>query len=66
MSEEFNREHIYSQPSFMRGLARLIDFSGDLDKYKHYEEPDSALLAQDWQTVGRDIQVALERYGRQQ
>jgi hypothetical protein len=62
MSDDFNKSPIYQSPSFLRGLARLVDFSGEIDQYNTSSDPDTNALQEDWKAVGNDLKVALKRY----
>lgn len=62
MSDDFNHSPIYQSPSFLRGLARLVDFSGEIDRYKTSGDPDAAALQEDWKAVGNDLKTALVQY----
>lgn len=61
-------EHIYrlfSQPSFVEGMARLFDFGGKLNNYNYSETEDEAdfnAIYSDWQTVGQDMLFAFEKF----
>lgn len=58
-----------SNPSFMKGVARVFDFSQSLDKYNTSpttEEADFNAIKSDWEAVGKDIRVAIEKYGERQ
>lgn len=60
---------LFINPSFGRGIARIVDLFGNLDDYnydKTEKEADSKALRRDWTIVGRDISHALEEYGRTQ
>ena len=49
---------LYSQPSFLEGMARLVDFAGSLNVYNYAASPDEAdarALLSDWEAVGFDL-----------
>lgn len=57
-------ELINSLPSFGKGMGRVFDFYGDLDKdaYNKSEtalEADRKALKSDWQAIGEDIYESL-------
>ncbi len=54
-----------NKPSFMKGIARILDLFGSIDdtkKEKAVESNTPEILAKDWQAVGRDIIHATEVY----
>lgn len=61
---QMNSTDIFRQPSFLKGMARVIDLFGNLDEYKYTENPDSELLQRDWENVGADLKEALEKHER--
>lgn len=59
---------LFSEPSFIEGIARIIDFGSTLNQYNDSIsdfEADYRALKSDWQAVGIDMQEALEEYGKQ-
>lgn len=57
--------NLYTPPSFFKGMARVFDLFGTLDRYyihKTEEEADSNALRRDWQIVGKDIFYAIKIY----
>lgn len=55
----------YTNPSALKGSARLADLFGDLDTYnydKSQEKEDSKALQRDWTIVGTDIKQAIKSY----
>ena len=56
---------LFARPSFLTGIARLLDFGGTLKIYNEYDIPDNAdmrAFAEDWRALGLDFSKALERY----
>lgn len=56
---------LYARPSFLEGLARLVDFGNGLAEYNSIESDDLAdfqALASDWNNVGADIMVSIEKF----
>lgn len=56
---------LYARPSFLEGLARLVDFTGSLNTYNSSnspEEADSRALMSDWEAVGLDLISAYEEF----
>jgi len=59
--------YLFAQPSFIGGVARLLDFAGSLNEYNYSRtraEADTVALSQDWQAVGSDISMATKKYGQ--
>jgi hypothetical protein len=53
---------LFAQPSFIEGVARLIDFGNTLQIYNTSlsgEQADALALAADWQVVGDDLEKAI-------
>jgi hypothetical protein len=62
-----SRIHLYATPSFMRGIARLVDPLGLLDTYNISSTPEQAdyqAVLSDWMSVGDDIACAITEYGK--
>ena len=56
---------LYAQPSFVDGLARVLDVGGTFDDYNTSAteaESDGLALASDWYAVGADLYHAILRY----
>ncbi|MEI6533556.1 MAG: hypothetical protein WCO06_07020 [Candidatus Roizmanbacteria bacterium] len=57
---------IYRQPSFLKGIARIFDLFGVLDRSQTQCEEqmvDYTASKRDWNIIGNDISRALNRYG---
>ena len=55
-------ELLFAQPSFLEGVARVLDFGGAMTAYNEIEDPDQAdalALASDWRAVGDDLWSAI-------
>jgi hypothetical protein len=53
----------FSSPSFLEGMARLVDFHGDLNSQifcANPDEVDALALASDWNAVRHEIDQAAE------
>lgn len=53
---------LFARPSFMEGLARILDMGNTLQEYNHSATPKEAdfrAMLADWTAVGDDIQTAL-------
>ena len=54
-----------ARPSFLEGIARLMDFGNTLNEYKSYPngaEADYAAIARDWATIGLDFRNAVVKF----
>lgn len=54
-----------ARPSFLEGIARLMDFGNTLDAYKSYSsgtEADRAAIARDWAMIGLDFRNAIAEF----
>ncbi len=60
---------LYAEPSFLEGMARVVDIGGTLQTYnvsKTEQEADIAAMKNDWRAVGEDIQTSIADYEQQQ
>jgi len=60
-------QSMYRIPSFTKGVARTVSLVGGLDSYatsRTPQEADTRALREDWQAVGKDLNVALHTYGK--
>ncbi len=58
--------HLFAQPSFMTGVARIFDWRGTLDEYNSSQTPEVAdyyALLSDWKAVGNDMWHAIRKFG---
>jgi hypothetical protein len=56
---------LYARPSFLEGMARLIDFSGVLNTYNVSltpEEADFRAILSDWEAVGLELLLAEKNF----
>jgi hypothetical protein len=56
---------LYASPSFLEGIARIVDVSGSLNSYNispGESIADCRALLSDWKEVGRDIVAAIGEY----
>ncbi len=54
---------LFARPSFLEGMARIIDIGGVLNVYhtaRTPQEADAIASACDWSAVGQDIMGAME------
>ena len=57
-------DYLYAHPSFLEGVARIMDFGGTLtafNKSRTPSEADARATFEDWRAVGNDLRVAVER-----
>ena len=58
---------LFARPSFLEGIARMMDFGSSLNIYnesKTPEEADSMAILNDWYAVGQDMQAGIRKYER--
>jgi hypothetical protein len=56
---------LYARPSFIEGIARIVDLGGTLNEYNRSPTPDEAdfdALEADWRMLGQDLEQALAIY----
>jgi hypothetical protein len=56
---------LFARPSFIEGMARVLDMGGTLDSYNYSETDEQAdflALFADWHSVGKDIETAWKAY----
>lgn len=56
---------LFADPSFLAGLAAVLDIGGGLIVYNESrsgQEADYRALASDWAVVGKDILVAIDNF----
>ena len=69
MSDKNLTMYLFSQPSFIDGMARALDLGGVFDMYNESQdgrEADYIALKNDWAMVGADISNTIEQYGQEQ
>jgi len=55
---------LFARPSFVEGMARLLDFGGSLSEFNSSltpEQADCLALRMDWRLIGQDFQEAVSR-----
>ena len=53
---------LFARPSFLEGVARLLDLGGTLNEYNESNSPEDAdlvALRSDWEALGQDYRSAL-------
>lgn len=62
-------EFLYARPSFVEGVARILDFGNTLNEYNYSRAPEQAdflALRADWRVAARDMGIALSEEVRQE
>ncbi len=57
---------LFARPSFLEGVARLIDFGDTLTEYNRSitgELADRIATSSDWAAIGRDVTRVMEQHG---
>ncbi len=63
--ESMNTDFLYARPSFLEGIARLVDFGGTLNEYNQFptpQEADAAAIRSDWAMIGQDMWYAIHEF----
>lgn len=58
---------LFARPSFIEGVARIVDLGGTLSIYNESgtpEDADLSALFSDWKAVGEDLKSAIGKYER--
>jgi hypothetical protein len=61
--------YLFARPSFLEGLARILDLSGSLQEYnysKSGEQADARAISSDWEMIGEDIRTSIRTYGEEE
>jgi len=61
-------QFLFARPSFIEGVARVVDLGGTLQIYNGSitpKEADARALVADWLAVGEDIHAAMSEYAEQ-
>ncbi len=59
----FSAYKLFAEPTFLRGLAKVLDLGNTLDYYNDSDSPTQAdvdALREDWEIIGQDMRDALE------
>ena len=62
-------DFLFAKPSFVEGIARIIDIGGTLqvdNQSATPEEADAQALSNDWKAVGNDIKSAMDIHNKNQ
>ena len=52
---------LFARPSFVEGMARIMDFGNTLSEYNRSPDPDAIAIAADWNAVAEDLYKAIEQ-----
>lgn len=59
---------LFASPSFIEGMARLLDLGGTLEVYNDSETTvaaDARALEADWRAIGEDLKRAVRMYAEE-
>lgn len=68
MTNYHTRRILYAEPSFLEGMARVLDLGATLQQYRSSrteDEADMEAMRDDWVAVGEDIRVSMAVYEQQ-
>lgn len=57
--------HLFAGPSFIEGMARVLDMGATLQEYNTSNtdsEADAKALKNDWKMIGKDVKDAISKY----
>ena len=58
-------DFLVARPSFLSGVARLLDLWGGFDGYnvsRDGRSADEMALNADWRVIGQDLEIAIEKF----
>ena len=55
-------DFLYARPSFLEGMARVMDIGDTLNEYNASDDPDTIALLMDWLAVGQAMRQAIGEY----
>ena len=58
-------DYIYARPSFLEGVARIMDIGGTLNEYNYAsdgQQADAIAIWSDWAVIGQDMYTAMGIY----
>lgn len=61
-------DFLFARPSFVEGVARILDFGNTLSEYNVALTPEQAgtlALVADWLAVGADLRPTMVRYSEE-
>ena len=60
--EDMYSDFLYARPSFLEGMARVMDIGGTLNEYNSSGDPDTIALLMDWLVVGQAMRQAIDEH----
>lgn len=64
MKKLYVPNRLFAGPSFLEGVARVLDVGVTLQEYNEEAHPDVNALKNDWRAVGDDLKSSLTLYER--
>ncbi len=55
-------DFLFARPSFVEGIARILDFGDTLTEYNRSEQADALALRADWRAVATELRRAAAKY----
>ena len=58
-------DYLFARPSFIEGVARIMDIGGTLNEYNYAsdgQEADAIAIWSDWAVIGQDMYKAMGIY----
>jgi len=65
VSRNYKATYLFAMPTFLRGMARVLDLGDTLTVYNTFKDENTAdyeALKRDWEQVGIDIAEAMKEY----
>ncbi len=65
MSDQIHSSSLYTDSSFLRGMARVADLFDTMNRYNSYnikKDPDYEALKRDWGIIGGELHGGIEQY----
>ena len=66
MKTKYTPHQLFAEPSFLEGVASVLDIGGvlhkDYNSSKNENEADRKALQNDWRAVGDDIKISISKY----
>jgi hypothetical protein len=64
VADEIQSTYLFARPSFVEGVARMVDLSNSLNTYNQSltgTQADARSIYEDWKALGHDVRVSLEQ-----
>ncbi|TSC83528.1 MAG: hypothetical protein G01um101417_511 [Parcubacteria group bacterium Gr01-1014_17] len=62
MKRFYISNRLFAEPSFVEGMARVLDIGGTLQRYNTEHDPDAIAIKNDWRAVGDDLKSSIGLY----